>query len=172
MAHSVTGSASRVAHTILTIFLSRCGRFKVISETEFKPAGADDQEPPKKGLFSLPFMARAAERQKRAAAADAARLLNDIERDELATGGKVRGAHDVFANGARELTAAEETVSGSGRRTFGGAASARDVPANGGDDDLGRLGPHAHCGLVQLCFCSLCICSVRTKVHSSNRHAR
>ncbi len=74
-----------------------------------------DEEPAQKGLFSLPFMARAAERQKRAAAAEAARLLRDIDRDELAT------AATDLALGAE--TAAEEAVSGPGRRTFGGAAA-------------------------------------------------
>ena len=109
-------------------------------------------------------MARAAERQKRAAAADAARLLNDIERGELATGGTGRGPRSDFANGARESTAAEETVSGSGRRTFGGAAAALHIPANDGDDDLARLGSHAYHYLFHLCFCSLCICSAYMRV--------
>ena len=78
-------------------------------------------------------MTRAAERQKREAAAEAARLLNDIERDELVTGGTGRGA--------QVPTAAEETVSGPGRRSFGGAAAARHTSAQDADDvDLARSG--------------------------------
>ncbi len=85
-------------------------------------------------------MTRAAERQKRAAAAEAARLLSDIERDELATGGPARGFQSDSANGARDPTAAEETVSGSGRRTFGGTAAARQIPAEDDNDLLARCG--------------------------------
>ena len=82
-----------------------------------------DEEPPQKGLFSLPFMARGAERQKRAAAAEAARLLRDIDRDELATGAAA-GGRGAAADGARGTeTAAEDAVSGPGRRSFGGATA-------------------------------------------------
>ena len=80
-------------------------------------------------------MTRAAERQKRAAAAEAARLLNDIEGDELATGGSGRADRHRAADGERGSTAAEETVSGLGRRTFGGAAAARQRTAEADDDD-------------------------------------
>ena len=80
---------------------------------------------PQKGLFSLPFMARAAERQNRAAAAEAASLLRDIERDELATGASARGGQGTAADGALDLAVAEEVVGGSGRRQFGGTVAAQ-----------------------------------------------
>ena len=100
-------------------------------------AGVGDEETPQKGLFSLPFMARAAERQKRAAAAEAARLLRDIEGDELATG--TAGGGRLDADGVQSVeAAAEETVSGPGRRTFGGAAATRRGQAADGEAEPDR----------------------------------
>ena len=83
--------------------------------------GAEEEEggKPKSGLFSLPFMTRAAERQRLNAQQEAAAVLAQLEaEDEQAAAGNDVDVDDGEPNGWE---------SGNGRLTFGGGPVAPQV---------------------------------------------
>lgn len=88
-------------------------------------AGSVDEAAPTTGLFSLPFMVRAAKRQKQAAAGEAAAMLREIEAEELTIASSDDAAADEM------LT--EEGGGGGGRFTFGSGAVPQVAPPS--DDE-------------------------------------
>lgn len=87
-------------------------------------------EAPKKGLFALPFMARAIERKRVAAQQEAAQLLQEIEAEEAE--GEQLGFGEGFAPDA-DLAAAGGANGGApagGRLRFGGAGAVQQGQAS------------------------------------------
>ena len=93
--------------------------------------GATEEAAPKTGLFSLPFMVRAAKRQKQAAAGEAAAMLREIEAEEL----EVASDNEVADQMADGLT---EELTGSGGRFMFGNGAAPAAPSEDEDNDIGR----------------------------------
>ncbi|KAG2441194.1 hypothetical protein HYH02_010038 [Chlamydomonas schloesseri] len=113
------------------------------------PAGGEDA--PKKGLLALPFMKRALERRRLAAAAEAEELLRELDEQAAAGGSGAGGFGGEDGDGAKgaggdalerlvgygvPAAAANGTA---GRRRFGGGAAAAAAAEADGDDeaDLG-----------------------------------
>ena len=109
----------RVA-TLAYVALSHFGLTAVISNA----GGAEEEAAgkPKSGLFSLPFMTRAAERQRLNAQQEAAAVLAQLEaEDEEAAAGSDADVDDGEPNGW------ESGNGNAGRLTFGGGPVASQV---------------------------------------------
>ncbi|KAF5840649.1 Utp14 protein-domain-containing protein [Dunaliella salina] len=99
--------------------------------------GGDEQQQPKKGLFGLPFMARAQEKKRQAAQQEAEAVLRDLQQEQQQLGGEGSDP-DLQGTFGNAGAGHEGREAASGRFNFGGQqGSARGGHGDGSDSDRG-----------------------------------
>lgn len=90
---------------------------------------SEEQAAPKKGLFSLPFMARALQKQRLEAKAEAEQMLQELEEEEAGSGSDQEGIEGAEGmEGVNGDGAPGTSGAALGRARFGGMAAAQQGP--------------------------------------------